>query len=110
MSAAVEYTWTIERLDAYPTYETFTNVVTRVYWRVFARGSGCEATSYGSVDLDVSTVSDGFTPFEELTEAQVVGWVRPRVDGDAVEADLATNIENQLSPPVVSPPLPWLPA
>lgn len=104
----IEYTWKIERLDAYPTYETYANVVTRVYWRVFARCSGCEATSYGTIDLDVSTVSDGFTPFEELTEAQVVGWVRSRVDGDAVEAALGKNIEDQLSPPVVSPPLPWL--
>jgi hypothetical protein len=107
---AIAYTWKIERLDAYPTYDTYENVVCTVHWRVFASGTGCEATSYGTVDLDVSTVSDGFTPFEDLTEAQVVGWVRPLVGGDAVEADLAANIENQLSPPIVSPPLPWLPA
>jgi hypothetical protein len=101
----IEYTWKIERLDCYPTLETYDNVVTRAYWRVYARGSGCEATSYGTVEL--ASIAKSFTPFEQLTEAQVVGWVRARVDGAAQEALLAQSIADQLSPPVVSPPLPW---
>ena len=110
----IDYTWTIERLDAYPTYESgaqnYDNVVTKVHWRLFAAGGGCQATSYGTVELDAASITKSFTPFEQLTEAKVVGWVRARVDGAAQEALLAQSIADQLSPPVVSPPLPWCPA
>ena len=110
MSVAIEYTWKIERLDCYPTLETFENafenVVSTVHWRLFAAGGGCEATSYGTVALDTSSLGP-FTPFDQLTEAQVVGWVQAGIDGAAQEALLAQNIADQLAPPIVSPPLPW---
>lgn len=108
MAAApgVEYAWKIERLDCYPTLETYENVVTCVHWRLFARGGGCEATAYGSAALGTSSLGP-FTPFDQLTEAQVVGWVRTAIDGAAQEALLAQNIADQLAPPIVSPPLPW---
>ena len=107
MSAAIEYTWKIERLDCYPTLKTYENVVTNVYWRLFAKGGGCEATAYGSVALEIGTLSEEFTPFSDLTEAQVVGWVKAAIDGPRHEAILAQNIADQLSPPMVTPPLPW---
>jgi hypothetical protein len=103
---AIAYTWKIERLDCYPTLETFENVVSTVHWRLFAAGGGCEATSYGTAALDTSSLGP-FTPFDQLTEAQVVGWVRTAIDGAAHEAALAQNIADQLAPPIVSPPLPW---
>jgi hypothetical protein len=107
MAAAPVYTWKIERLDCYPAFEMYENVVTTVYWRLFAKGGGCEATSYGSVSLKIGTLSEGFTPFSDLTEVQVVGWVKAAIDGPKHEAILAQNIADQLSPPIVSPPLPW---
>lgn len=105
--ADMTYTWKIERLDCYPTYETYQDVVSQVYWRLFAAGGGCEATAYGSVGLDVGSLADEFTPFSELTESQVVGWVCAAIDGGKYEALLAQNIADQISPPLVSPPLPW---
>lgn len=105
----VEYMWKIERLDCYPTLGTFENVVSTVHWRAFGAGGGCQSTVYGSVVLDVSSLGP-FTPFEELTEAQVVGWVQAALGPERVsgyESVLAQSIADQLAPPIVSPPLPW---
>jgi hypothetical protein len=102
----IAYTWKIERMDCYPKQQTFENVVSTVHWRLFATGGGCEATSYGTAALDTSSLGP-FTPYDKLTEAQVVGWVRTAIDGAAQEAALAQNIASQLAPPIVSPPLPW---
>ena len=105
--ADITYTWKIERLDCYPTYQGHEKVVTTAFWRLFAVGGGCEATAYGSASLAIGTLSESFTPFAELTEAQVVGWVRSAIDGPWQESILAQNIADQLSPPMVTPPLPW---
>ncbi len=104
------YEWKIERLDCYPTLETFENVVSTVHWRLFAFSTdGFQTSTYGSVTLDTADMSP-FTPYEELTEAQVAGWVQAEL-GPAVvemyETTLAQNLQDQRTPPIVSPPLPW---
>lgn len=108
--ASATYTWKIERLDCYPTLETYENVVCTVHWRLFARSDdGFEATTYGSVALATSSLGP-FTPYTELTEAQVVGWVRASLGPGVVgmyESTLAQNLQDQRAPPIVSPPLPW---
>lgn len=50
-------------------------------------------TTTGSVELDVSDVSpDNFTPFEDLTEEQVLGWVKQRIiKYDIIDTDPVEN-------------------
>jgi hypothetical protein len=51
---------------------------------------------------------DPFTPYADLTQDQVLGWVWANgVDKDATEAAVAGQIEAQINPPVIQPPLPW---
>jgi hypothetical protein len=64
---------------------------------------------YGSVGV---TLDEGatFTPYASLTQAQVIGWVQDALGEEQVasyEANVAQQIENQINPPVVTPPLPW---
>jgi hypothetical protein len=52
-----------------------------------------------------------FTPYEDLTLAQVVGWVQDALGENQVasyEANVAQQIADQIDPPVVAPPLPWV--
>ena len=51
-----------------------------------------------------------FTPYADLTEAQVIGWVQGAMGAEQVaayEANVAQQIADQINPPVVTPPLPW---
>jgi hypothetical protein len=45
-----------------------------------------------------------------LTQQQVLDWCYANgVDKSAIEANVTAQINNQINPPVVSLPLPWVP-
>lgn len=101
------YIWTISQLDCLPTSPEGTDYVTTAHWQC----NGTDGTYSGSVySTTAFTVVQGpdFTPYEDLTQDQVLGWIwTSGVDKDSAEAAVATQIENQINPPIVSPPLPW---
>jgi hypothetical protein len=99
-------TWTVTAMDAYPQAEGETNVVFTVHWTC----SGTDGTYNASVysTCAVPTPSGSFTPYADLTQDQVLGWIWANgVDQAATEAAVAQQIANQANPPVVQPPLPW---
>jgi hypothetical protein len=84
--------------------KTSDGFVTTVHYTVTAVDGEVTASTYGTVGY---TQEEGnFTPFEQLTKDQVVGWVQTSLDKDAVEASLATQIE-ALKNPVQEAGLPW---
>ena len=106
---SITTTWIVEQMNCYPTYESQTDVVFNVHWRVNATDGTYNATSYGSIGVTYSAGSP-YTPYADLTQAQVVGWVQDVMGPEQVariEAGLATNIANQVNPPTVAPALPW---
>lgn len=104
------YTWVISQLDAYPQHEGHTDVVMTVHWRRQATdGNGHTGDIYGSqaVTLDAEAP---FTPFADLTEAQVISWLEDAFGPEQLQAQkdaLDKQIEDQINPPVVRPALPW---
>jgi hypothetical protein len=106
---SVTNTWVIEQMNCYPTHEGQTDVVFTVHWRVNATDGTYNATSYGSVGVTY-VAGTPFTPYAQLTQQEVVGWVQAALGPEQVttiEANLVANIANQANPPVVSSPLPW---
>jgi hypothetical protein len=103
------YTWVISQLDAYPQQDGHTDVVFTVHWRRQATDGTYNADIYGSqaVTLDPSAT---YIPYAELTEAIVIGWLEDAMGAETLEAQKAAldkQIEDQINPPVVRPPLPW---
>jgi hypothetical protein len=101
--------WIIERLLVKPTEGSEKNVVITADWRCNGTQDQYSGTCYGSTSFAPPSGS-GFTPYEDLTEQQVLDWCfASGVDQKAIEANVKQQIENQINPPVVAPPLPWLP-
>lgn len=100
-------TWTVTAMDCYPQEGGETDVVFNVHWTC----SGVQDTYSGSVysTCSVPAPSGGaFTPYADLTQDQVLGWIWANgVDKAATEAAVQQQINNQINPPVVTPPLPW---
>lgn len=107
----IAYTWQFDSLDVFPTYETVTNALESMHWRLTADDTlGHTAQAYGEakagpVDLE------NFIPFEELTLETVQGWCEAAIGVDevnAIKASLVGQIDEQVSPSLLSMPPPWL--
>ena len=100
--------WIIERLLVKPTEGSLTDVVITADWRCNGSQDQYSGTCYGSASFAPPT--ENFTPYDQLTQDQVLSWCFSNgVDQTAIEANVSLQIENQINPPVIAPPLPWLP-
>jgi hypothetical protein len=100
--------WLIERLLVKPTEGSNIDVVITADWRCNGTDETYSGTCYGSCSF--APPSGSFTPYPDLTQDQVLGWCYENgVDKTAIEANVTLQIENQINPPVVVLPLPWVP-
>ena len=99
--------WIIERLLVKPTEGTLTDIVITADWRCNGSQESFSGTCYGSASF--APPSGSFTPYEDLTQDQVLNWCYANgVDQAAIEANVTQQIENQINPPIIAPPLPWV--
>jgi hypothetical protein len=104
----ITLSWIIERLLVKPTEGTYSDVVITADWRCNGSQDQYSGTCYGSASF--APPSGSFTPYPDLTQDQVLGWCFSNgVDQSAIEANVTAQIENQINPPIIAPPLPWLP-
>jgi hypothetical protein len=97
-------------MNAYPTVGSETDVVFNVHWTCYCTqttdGKDYSASVYSTCQVPAPT--ENFTPYEDLTQEQVLGWIWANgVDKDATEAAVQSQIDGQINPTVVTPPLPW---
>ena len=106
LNPMITLSWIIERLLVRPTEGSLTDVVITADWRCNGTDGTYIGSCYGSASFAPPTGS--FTPYPDLTEQQVLEWCWSNgVDQTAIEANVTQQIENQINPPVIAPPLPW---
>jgi hypothetical protein len=90
--------WNIVQLDR----KTADNYVTTAHWTCTATDGDFSANAYGTVGFS----GDLVTPYENLTQEQVLGWVWEQIDKAEIEANLNKQIEAQKNP-VSETGVPW---
>lgn len=99
--------WTVAAMDCYPQEGSETDVVFNVHWACSGVQDAYTASVYNTCMVPTPT-GGAFTPYDQLTQEQVLGWIWANgVDQAATEAAVQQQIDNQINPPVVTPPLPW---
>lgn len=93
-------TWTIENMERL----VADGMVIRVDWRVSETDG--DVTEFTCNNTTFDTPGDPFVPYEELTEAQVLGWVQATDLAQATAADVHARVQAALTPTVASG-LPW---
>jgi len=102
----ITLSWIIERLLVKSIEGTLTDVVITADWRCNGTQDQYSGTCYGSCSFQPP--SGEFTPYDQLTEAQVLNWCYENgVDQAGIEANVTQQINDQINPPVVTLPLPW---
>jgi len=95
------YLWTINQMDRL----TSDGFVVTVHYNVGATDDTYQASTYGTTSY-TQTPGETYIPYDELTQAVVVGWVQEALGKDTVEASLQGQIDAQKNP-VQESGLPW---
>jgi hypothetical protein len=105
----ITYSWTITALNCYPEYQGEQDVV----FTIFATYSGTDGTYSSTIEVAqalVLTNSSTFTPYADLTESQVLGWLIDSLGPQQIsqmQATIMAQIIADNQPPFVQLPLPW---
>ena len=123
----ITFEYVVTSMLSYPQYESETDVVFKVYFDYV----GSDTVSVQSQDpitkLPITITRDftskisgtvnvtyqggtAFTPYNQLTNSQVIGWIESSVNPDMVttwQTLIANNINQQISPTEQQLPLPW---
>jgi uncharacterized GH25 family protein len=97
----MEFNWNVVQMDRL----TSDGFVVTVHYTVNAVDGDYTASTYGTVGF-AEQPDEQYTPYAQLTQAEVVGWVQDSLGKDTVEAGLAAQIEAQKNP-VQEAGVPW---
>ena len=100
---AITYNYTIANLE-YTNDETKGVVV--AHYRIDAVDGEESVGAYGTMNFVPKPDDPNYTPFEQLTEETVLGWVKAELNTAEVEQALANKLNEKLNPTVVTD-LPW---
>jgi hypothetical protein len=105
----ITYSWDITALNSYPEYMGNQDVV----FTIFATYTGTDGTYSSSINISQALIlSNGstFTPYADLTEEQVLGWLLAALTPYQIgqmQSKITTQIIADNQPPFVQLPLPW---
>lgn len=100
-------TWTIATLERNTDSDQGVIVA---HWRVTEEETVGDVTytasSYGTCGFTPDPDATDYIAYDDLTEADVIGWCQNELDQDAIEAGLTANINEQKTP-TTSTGVPW---
>lgn len=95
------FSWTIPQMDRL----TSDGFVVTVHYNVTATDDTYSASTYGTIGY-TQQPDETYTPYDQLTQEQVVGWVQTSLGKDTVETSLQSQIDLQKNP-VQEAGVPW---
>jgi hypothetical protein len=103
----ITYKWIFSAFDCRVDEDGMQDVVTTVHWRYNGTTEdGISAEIYGAQAVGTPT-PDAFTPYPELNEEQVIGWMEETMDVPAMQLNIAEQIELIINPVMVTLPPPF---
>ena len=97
---AITNTWSVQQLQCYPEAGGLTDVVFSIRWQLDATDGTYNAYVCSEVGVTLDPNAP-YTPYAELTEAQVAGWVQTTLGPDQLaeyESGVAAQIDAQANP------------
>jgi hypothetical protein len=103
----INYTWFIDQMFAIKNLDGHENFVSSVFWRCVGASGEAYATQIGQTELP-TLIGESFTPYEQLTQDQVLSWCWANgLDRASIEDSISVEIEDKLLPKIVALPNPW---
>jgi hypothetical protein len=118
---AVTHVWSVKSNLQTKAQGDYDNVVFRVTCSLYSSETVedrvYKATTLTEVTLNTNNLTS-FTPFADLTEEQVLGWAKAKIDANAAQSDQTPTcaemeaahvafINEQINPPLQNQTAPW---
>lgn len=106
----ITYSWSVTAVKT-RIEDGYDGVVFQTYWKKTGVDSDGDSGEFAGATPLKFTPDENFTPFDQLTEEQVLAWIQPLVTGD-YEIHVNEQIAKQIAAKKVDvqePPLPWAP-
>ena len=103
--------WYINKMMCIREDKDLTDFVVTINWNRNAKETINEIEYQANLDGSQSFSKDdvtNFIPYEDLTYEIVCGWLDASLDVEALDLNLDAQIENQVNPPIVVLPLPFV--
>lgn len=97
------------KLEVAPSLDGLTEVVTRVRYNYKGVNENGVSGSFAGATPMPEPASGSFTPFNELTETEIVNWLEEVSDKPHMQQQIEKQIQYQLAPKYVPVPNPWDP-
>ena len=92
------YSWHIVAVDRRPTDGDLSDVIYNVHWRYTAdNGSDVTATIIGTQSV-AAPDSENFIAYADVTEANVISWIEPKMDLTEMQLNLDAQIAEKVTP------------
>jgi hypothetical protein len=100
---AIIYKWDIPQMNAHIQAEGENNVIYTVHY-MYTGSEESGGTTYSDTNIGTQSYTyvagEPFVPYEdtEAFEAIVIGWLEDSLDVPAMQANIAANIQSQITP------------
>lgn len=104
------YKWSVRNIFCHPNVDGKENVVFNVQYNVQATDGKNSFAVERSQEFELD-LSKQFTPFNQLTEEQVLDWVKSALGNDSItqiQVNLDEIVTKLSNPPIINPTLPWV--
>jgi hypothetical protein len=107
----LEYSYKIKALEMAPSLDGLSEVITlvRFVYTGVDTDTGFSGSFQGATPMPAPN-SGSFTPLSELTEAEVIEWVKVTHPIEHMQEQVIKKINTQITPKYEPVPLPWDPS
>ncbi len=99
------FNWTISATERAVNLDGLSDVIQVIHWRY--RGTdenGVTAETYGATAVGAPNPQD-FTPYDGITESDVIGWLEDILDVPSMQTSLEAQIALIITPTTITGPL-----
>lgn len=103
----ITYKWTFPSFECILDENGLEKIVTMVHWRYSGTDEDeISFEAYGSITVGEPN-PDAFTPYPDLSEEQVIGWMEDNMDVEQLQSDIANQINLIKNPVKQTFTAPW---
>ena len=96
------YYFKINAVDAHVNQEGLENVVYNVHWSYYGEDGNGNVASQIGVQHVPYVDPENFTPFDQLTQADVISWIEPELNVAEFQINLDAQLSEMATPTMVT--------